>query len=110
MRKGVIGWLVKLLEFLEWLGVVKVIPSEHNQSSQPPQPGDYRPVCPTCKAIMEFTWAETDIHGYKEEVGYWLCKCTKISLTSSTVSASVIGDTTSDPTTNSPPYWEVKCR
>lgn len=28
MRKGVIGWLVKLLEFLEWLGVVKVIPRE----------------------------------------------------------------------------------
>jgi hypothetical protein len=82
--------LAELLSLGVWLGILEKVKRQPKTKSPPVQKaGDYRPVCPTCKTVMEFTWAETDIHGYKEEVGCWICRCRKATIASMAVSGVV---------------------
>jgi len=80
-------WLIKLGK---WLSIIK-IEKKPIQPIQPipPNPSNYLVICPYCGSTCTFTWANTDIRGYSEEVGCWVCKCKKTPL--SAMACSGIG-------------------
>jgi hypothetical protein len=78
--------------FLAWLGMVTLKEREVKKDVKiQVVTTETTPVCPKCRSLMEFTWADTDIHGYHEEVGCWICKCRKaVSMVSASTATNNI--------------------
>lgn len=89
-------WLIKLVKGLNIIKIVKKpIPpsnlSNSSNSSNSSNPPNYLVICPYCKSVCTFSWAKTDIRGYQEEVGCWVCKCKKTPLGSPVCSGGLFG-------------------